>query len=111
MKEIPRTRGRAGRLALLKIELVLEQEASERQTERRSHPRSHHGRHGRVDLARQEANGERISRLVDRTAHVERHHSTEDDAQHDRVRALHTQEPMVHAVVQPFDRRSNDVDH
>ena len=64
-------------VALLRVKRSWNSDRRQRQAQRRRHARRHHRRHRAIDLGGEQADGEGVGRLVDRPAHVERHHRPE----------------------------------
>src|SRR3954447_11850153 len=111
-----------GRLAVLPLrgrEQPGPDDGGERQGDRGHHAGEHHGGH---DLQLRGVGGQRcrtadaggreaVGDLVQRTAHVERHHQAEDDTEQDRVGAAHIVQTLGELVHQPGDRPAEDDDH
>ena len=102
---------RPARFTLFEIEAVLEQNRGQCEAQRWRHAGGDYCSHRRVNFTREQTDRESVGGLVNRPAHVERHHRAEDEAEIDRVRAAHAVEPGIHGGVERLDRRGDDINH
>lgn len=89
----PEHAGGGGRATLFEGEAVAEHPGGQRDAQRRGHAGDHGRGHRGIDLAGDQAGGERVRGLVDRPAHVEGHHAAEQQTQQQRAAALHAPQP------------------
>ena len=107
----PEHAGSGGRAAFFDGEAVAEHPGGQRDAQRRGHA-GHHGRsHRGIDLAGDQAGGERVGGLVDRPAHVEGHHAAEQQAQQQRAAALHAAQPGGEPGQQVGHRLAEHIHH
>ena len=97
--------------ALFFREAVFEQIRGQSHAQRRRHTSSHHGCHGRIHLAGEQTHGKGISRFIHRTTHIERHHRTKNQAEHQCAGGLHAGQPCGHGFEQARYRHTDHVEH
>ena len=110
-KAQPQDHRRLAGLALGLGELAPGQQRGDAHANWRHHAGGHGRGHRRAARRGQQANRERIGRLVDRPAQVHAHHAAEQNAQQHRVGGAHGAEEIRQAREQAGDRWAHQVDH
>ena len=105
--------GHAG-LSFLLRKLMLEKRRRQRNSKRRNHTAGHNrGHHGSVRIAAgcKDADRKCISRFIEGSAHVDRHHSAQNKTENDRVAGTQIVQNINQAEIDPAEERIKQVEH